>query len=61
MNSILYPSFLFKEVARLWTKWKISPVFLFFILFFIFLFLFYKNYEWYRRDPMSTYSIDREL
>ena len=52
MNSILYPFFLFKEVARLWTKWKISPVFLFFFI---------ENYEWHRRDPMSTYSIDREL
>ena len=26
-----------------------------------FFFFFNKNYEWYRRDPMSTYSIDREL
>ena len=60
MNSILYPSFLFKEVARLWTKWKISPVFLFLLLrimngigeILCQPILLIENYEWYKRDPM---------
>lgn len=51
MYSILYPSFLFKVVARLWTKWKISPVF-HFLLILCQPFLLIENYEWYRRDPM---------
>ena len=45
------PLFLFKVVARLWTKWKISPVF-HFLLILCQPFLLIENYEWYRRDPM---------